>query len=73
MQRGENNMASVNNPTLEKSLTKEQFNGAKLSFMESLSYGFTGFGTNILANMIASFVTFYYTNSVAPRRRSSAP
>jgi len=64
MQRGENNMASVNNPTLEKSLTKEQFNGAKLSFMESLSYGFTGFGTNILANMIASFVTFYYTNSV---------
>ena len=57
-------MASVNNPTLEKSLTKEQFNGAKLSFMESLSYGFTGFGTNILANMIASFVTYYYTNSV---------
>lgn len=50
--------------TLEKTLTKEQFNTAKLSFKESLSYGFTGFGTNILANMIASFVTYYYTNSV---------
>ena len=45
-------------------MTKEQFNSQQLSLKETFSYGLTGFGTNILANMISSFVTFYFTNSV---------
>ena len=57
-------MASKDIKSYSKTLSKEQYEGQQLSFMESLSYGFTGFGTNILANMVASFVTFYYTNSV---------
>ena len=50
--------------SFQKTLSKEQFEGQQLNFMESVSYGFVGFGTNILANMVASFVTYYYTNSV---------
>lgn len=47
----------------QKKLTLKEFQNYKLSMKESVSYGFAYFGGNILANMVAAFVTYYYTNS----------